>query len=76
VKSSAEGAWEFVGELADYPAATATDSRGLTGGERSTCRLATPVKAVAIRVTGKPASGDNPRQAFSSCAELQAFDKP
>jgi hypothetical protein len=28
---------------------------------------------VAIRVIGKPSSGDNPAQAFSSCAELQAF---
>jgi hypothetical protein len=31
------------------------------------------VRALAIRVVGKPASGDNPAQAFSSCAELQAF---
>ncbi len=27
----------------------------------------------SIRVIGKPACGDNPQQAFSSCAELQAF---
>jgi len=31
------------------------------------------VKAFAVRVIGKPASGINPQGAFSSCAELQAF---
>ena len=30
-------------------------------------------KACAVRVVGTPAGGDNPQQAFSSCAELQAF---
>jgi hypothetical protein len=39
-------------------------------------RLPQPVTAVALRVLGKPASGDNPQQAFSSCAELQAFAQP
>jgi hypothetical protein len=29
--------------------------------------------ATAVRIMGKPACGDNPREAFSSCAELQAF---
>jgi hypothetical protein len=36
-------------------------------------KLSVPVKAWGIRVIGKPASGDNPKQAFSSCGELQAF---
>jgi uncharacterized protein len=76
VKSSADGPWESVGELADYPSATATDSARLAGGECFNCRFSTPIKVVAVRVTGKPAGGDNPRQPFSSCAELQAFDKP
>ena len=62
------------GRTHDYPAATATDPAGLKGGERFTCQLAKPVKVFAIRVVGKPACGDNPQQAFSSCAELQAFD--
>ena len=56
------------------PLTTATDPAGLKGGERFTCQLAKPVKVFAIRVIGKPACGDNPQQAFSSCAELQAFD--
>jgi hypothetical protein len=29
--------------------------------------------AVAIRIVGKPASGDNPARAFVSCAEVAAF---
>jgi len=27
----------------------------------------------AIRVIGKPACGDNPKQSFSSCAQLEAY---
>jgi len=76
VKTTKDAAWETAGELADYPATTATASAGLKGGERFTCQLAKPVKVFAIRVLGKPACGDNPQQAFSSCAELQAFDGP
>jgi len=67
------GAWETVGELADYPATTATDNKKLKPGQTFTLRLPEPIKAVAVRVIGKPACGDNPKQAFSSCAELQAF---
>jgi uncharacterized protein len=74
VKAAKDASWETVGELADYPAATASDGAGLKGGERFTCQLAKPVKTFALRVIGKPACGDNPQQAFSSCAELQAFD--
>ena len=29
-----------------------------------------------VKVIGKPASGDDSKRAFSSCAELQAFDGP
>jgi hypothetical protein len=73
VKATKDAAWETAGELADYPATTATDAAGLRGGERFTCQFAQPVKAFALRVIGKPACGDNARQAFASCAELQAF---
>ena len=38
-----------------------------------TCQFPTPVKVFAIRVLGKPACGNNDKQAFASCAELQAF---
>lgn len=66
-------AWETVGELKDYPATTATGSAKLKAGHSFTLKLETPIAAVALRVIGKPASGDNSRQAFASCAELQAF---
>jgi hypothetical protein len=75
VKTTTAGDWEFVGELADYPD-TSRGSAGLVGGEGFTCKLATPVQAVAIRLKGKPATGNNSKRAYSSCAELQAFDKP
>jgi hypothetical protein len=62
-----------VGEFGDYPATTATDSKKLKPGQIFPLRLAEPVPALAVRVVGVPAGGDNPRQAFSSCGELQAF---
>jgi hypothetical protein len=62
-----------VGVLDSYPATTATDAKGLKDGQAFTLKLAAPEKVVAVRIIGKPAAGDNPRQAFSSCAELQAL---
>jgi uncharacterized protein len=73
VKTAADGQWQTVGELKDYPATTATDPAGLKRGESFTCELASPIKVFAVRVIGKPATGDEPKRAFSSCAELQAF---
>lgn len=70
------GAWEKVGEIADYPESAATrPGRGLRDGRTFTVRFPA-VEAYAIRVIGKPAGGDNPNQAFASCAELQAFYDP
>lgn len=73
VQRTKDGAWETLGALRDYPAATASDSAGLRPGQTFTLTLAEAVTVVAVRVTGTPACGDTPRQAFSSCAELQAF---
>jgi hypothetical protein len=73
VKNTKDGEWVTVGKLDDYPATTASDSAGLKDGERFTCDLKSPMTVAAVRVVGKPASGDNPKQAFSSCAELEAF---
>jgi uncharacterized protein len=73
VRREKGGAWETLGELGDYPATTATQPAGLKEGQKFTLRLNEPVKAVAVRVAGVPACGDNARQAFSSCAELEAF---
>lgn len=73
IQTAPDGEWQTVGELKDYPATTATNAAGLKGGERFTCELANPMEVVSVRVIGKPASGNNPKQAFASCAELQAF---
>jgi uncharacterized protein len=72
VQTSNGGEWETVAELKDYPATTATSAAGLKGGEQFACPLPSATRAFGVRVVGKPASGDNPRQAFSSCAELLA----
>jgi len=72
-KSAPDAQWETLGELQDYPATTATDPATLKDGQAFTLKLANPTKILALRVVGKPACGDNPAQAFSSCAELQAF---
>ncbi|MCC2668609.1 MAG: retaining beta-L-arabinofuranosidase [Armatimonadetes bacterium] len=73
VRREKNGPWLPAGTLDDYPATTATNARGLKPGQLFTLRLAAPQKVWAVRVIGKPAHGDNPQQAFSSCAELQAL---
>ena len=74
IQRNQSSGWETVGELSDYPATTATDKQQLKPGQTFSLRLANPEKVLAVRVLGVPASGDNPQQAFSSCAELQAFE--
>ncbi len=73
IQRSADGPWESIGELQTYPATTATDAQGLLPAQPSTLRLDAPVRLVAVRVIGKPSSGDRPQQAFVTCSELQAF---
>jgi DUF1680 family protein len=73
MKTSAGGSWVTLAAVANYPATTATDPAGLKPGEKFECKLPQPVEVYALRVVGKPASGDNSKQAFASCAELQAF---
>jgi hypothetical protein len=73
IQREREGAWETVGELADYPKTTASEDAGIKPGQIFTLKLAEPLRVSAVRVVGIPACGDNPKQAFSSCAELQAF---
>jgi DUF1680 family protein len=72
VQATREGKWEAVGVLKDYPATTSTSAAGLKGGERFACELPAATKICGVRVVGKSASGDNPKLAFSSCAELMA----
>jgi len=73
IQREKDGAWETIGVLTDYPATTATGNADIHPGQAFTLRLAEPVSALAVRVLGVPACGDNPQQKFSSCAELQAF---
>jgi hypothetical protein len=73
IRRTKDGAWEPVGQLTGYPATTSQNNAGLKAGQKFDLRLAEPVPAVALRVIGKPASGDNPAQAFASCGELEAF---
>lgn len=73
VQREAGAPWATVGVLADYPATTSSDSSGLSPGQPFELRLPEPVRLVAVRVIGKPASGDRPAQAFATCTQLQAF---
>ena len=68
VQAVKNGPWTTVGELADYPATTATDNKNIQNNARFACTLATPVTALSVRVIGRPACGDNPEQSFSSSA--------
>ncbi|MEI7503772.1 MAG: hypothetical protein WCJ61_10860 [Paludibacter sp.] len=36
---------------------------------------ANPLAALAVRVIGKPACGNNPKQSFSSCAGLAVYEQ-
>ncbi len=73
VQREADGPWETIGELADYPATTAKTSAAVKPGQPFTLRLKEPVAVRAVRVVGSPAAGDNPKQSFSSCGEIEAF---
>ena len=73
VQTSRGGAWETVGVLGSYPATTATNDRDIEDGQGFECRLVRPVSAIAVRVVGVPAHGDDANQSFSSCAELEVF---
>jgi hypothetical protein len=74
IQRTPEGAWETIGELSDYPETTAAkgdDARLTWANKQFTFRLPVPTSVVAARVIGRPASGDNPAQAFVSCSELE-----
>ena len=75
IQRATGGAWETIGELGDYPTTTAAVGKFAWDKTQFTLNLTTPVTFIALRVIGVPASGDNPQQAFSSCAELQVFSK-
>jgi DUF1680 family protein len=76
IQAVKDGPWKTVGELMDYPATTATDNKKITNKTGYSCTLAEPVKALSVRVIGRPASGDNPNGAFSSSSGLAAYTSP
>jgi hypothetical protein len=69
LKRTAKGTWETVATLDNYPNATANQAPGLREGEAFSVRLKEPVKAVGIRILGKPGGQ------FSSCAELGGYER-
>jgi uncharacterized protein len=73
VQRAEGGVWESVGPLASYPSTSGSDPGGLRGGEEFSFLLEVPARVVGLRVVGKPAGGDNPKQAFASCAGLSGF---
>ncbi|MBT9594397.1 MAG: glycoside hydrolase family 127 protein [Vitreoscilla sp.] len=78
IRRDAEAAWETVGKLDGYPATTAASAQGVEQWFRDaqfSLVLEAPISFTAVRVIGVPASGDDPRQAFASCSELQAFSR-
>jgi len=70
IKKTPAGAWEDLAVIVGYPATTATDATGLADGQEFAVRVPA-VQAAGIRVIGVPACGDNAKQSFASCAELQ-----
>jgi len=75
VQREAGSKWERLSEISDYPTTTATDCGPLIdeAHRKFTIRLTIPQTVFGVRVVGKPACGDNPLQAFSSCAGLFAY---
>jgi DUF1680 family protein len=71
-KKTADGPWEDIARLDSYPATSATDHRDLVDGKLFVVILPS-TRVVGIRVIGTPACGDNPKQSFASCAELQGL---
>lgn len=72
VQTAPDAPWREVARLDSYPDTTATGSRGLEPGQAFGVSFA-PLEVVGVRVVGVGACGDNPRQCFSSCAELEAY---
>ncbi len=72
IKRTKTSAWEQISVLESYPSTTSSRVPRIKEGQKFVQRFPS-VTCVGIRIVGKPASGDNPRQAFSSCSLLQAI---
>jgi len=67
IRRTRAGNWETVAVLDSYPATTSKDVPNLHDGQPFEVRFKEPVKAVAVRILGRPGAS------FSSCAELAAY---
>lgn len=72
IKRTRDGTWEDLAPVDGYPATTATNPSSLVAGQCFSTVVPQTV-AIALRVRGRPATGDLPAQSFTSCAELQAW---
>jgi DUF1680 family protein len=66
--------WKLLGTLDSYPDTTAEQAPRLPNGQAFELRIR-PTTLHALRVVGVPACGDDPTQAFSSCAEIAAYGR-
>lgn len=72
VKRAKGGTWETIGALSSYPQTDGSHDPGFNRGQAFEFRCA-PTKVYGVRIVGRPSHGDNPAQAFSSCAEIEAY---
>ena len=73
IQRQPQARWETIGELGSYTSTTANHPSSLQDGQQFALQLEVALSFVALRVVGKPSSGDRPRQSFVTCGELQAF---
>ena len=69
IKRAKDSPWESIATLDSYPSADSSSPPQITDGQPFEMKLAQPVRALAIRIAGKPARD------FSSCAELSGYDR-
>jgi len=67
VRRSPGASWETVAALDSYPDTSASGTPHLRDGQPFEVKLKAPVRAVAVRILGRPGG------TFSSCAELAAY---
>jgi hypothetical protein len=73
VRTETGGAWRPVGELAGYPATSASDPGGLVGGEPFELVLPAPMPVVGVRVRGRGSFGDYPPARYVTVSLLAAY---
>lgn len=75
VQRTKGGPWQLIGNLESYPKTNGHVVPPLKPGQAFEFRCP-PMDVYGVRIVGRPSSGERPTQAFSSCAELEAFFDP